>query len=56
MKCKYGGPDEVLEKISIFEAWLQDVRVTEWFAEVQRYVDQADEKAVQEAITKLTPS
>lgn len=53
---KYGGPNEVLEKISVIEAWLQDVRVIEWFAEVQRYVDQADEKTVQEAIAKLTPS
>ena len=53
---KYGGPDEVLEKTSIIKAWLQDVRVIEWFAEVQRYVDQADEKAIQEAIAKLTPS
>lgn len=53
---KFGGPDEVLEKLSIMEAWLQDVRVIEWFAEVQRYVDQANEKAVQEAIAKLTPS
>jgi hypothetical protein len=53
---KFGGPDEVLEKLSAIEAWLQDVRVIEWFTEAQRYVDQADEKAVQEAITNLTPS